>query len=118
MPCVLLEFQTRLAGCVCERLDPTVIGVSAAIEDDRRNAGLLGALGDQLADLGRGRPVASGLQLVADILIQRRGMGEGEALLIVDDLGVDVLARPEHRKPWQAAGVPTQARASAPLPAF
>src|SRR6185437_13860046 len=48
-----LELQSVLSGGVGERLDPPVVKVAAAVEDDRGDARILGPLGDELAD-GRG----------------------------------------------------------------
>ena len=45
------ELQTALAGGVGQRRDPTVVVVATAVEHDGRDAGRLGALGDELADL-------------------------------------------------------------------
>ena len=50
------ERQPVLAGAVGQRGDAAVVGVAAAVEDDRVDAGLLGARGDEGADLaGAGR---------------------------------------------------------------
>ena len=45
------ELQPALAGAVGHRGDAAVVAVAAAVEDDRVDAGRLGALGDELADL-------------------------------------------------------------------
>ena len=53
------------------------------------------ALGEQLADLGRRGRVGAGLQLRAQVLVERRGGGERLPVGVVDDLGIDVLRRAE-----------------------
>jgi hypothetical protein len=45
-----LELEAALAGAIGNCLDSTVIEETAAIEDDRRNSGVLRALGNDLAD--------------------------------------------------------------------
>ena len=45
------ELQPALAGGVGQRRDPAVVAVAAAVEHHGVDAGLLGALGDELADL-------------------------------------------------------------------
>ena len=54
-----LELQAAFAGGVGQRLDAAVIDVAAAVEHHLRDAGLLGALGDQLADRRGGRLVGA-----------------------------------------------------------
>src|SRR5207302_10283458 len=73
-----------------------VLLVPAGIEHDGLDAGRDRTLGDQLADLGRGVLVGAGLELALETLVERRGSRQGRALPVVDDLGVDVLARAEH----------------------
>src|SRR6266850_415037 len=91
----LLEFQTAGARAVGERLDAPVIAIAAAIECDLENALLLRALGEQLAHRPADREPA--LLLRAQRLPARRGH-QGRAAQVVDDLGIDVLATPEHRQ--------------------
>jgi hypothetical protein len=50
-----------------------VILVAAAVEHDCLDAGGDRALGDQLADLGRGVLVGAGLELALEALVERRG---------------------------------------------
>src|SRR3982751_1115141 len=47
------ELQTALAGSVGHRLHSAVVLVPGAVEHDARDPGLLGPLGDALADLRR-----------------------------------------------------------------
>ena len=54
------ELQSGFAGGVGEGGDPAVVEVAAAVEDDLGDAGGLGPLGDELADLGGGVVVARG----------------------------------------------------------
>src|SRR5689334_6107755 len=48
----ILELQSAFAGSVGEGLHPAVEQEAATIENDGRNAGLLGTLGNGLADRG------------------------------------------------------------------
>ena len=85
------EIQSAFARPFGERLDAAVINIAAAVEHDVLDAFVLRPLGDQLADrLGRidGR---AGLQTLARVLLQRGGRDQGRALLVVDDLRVDLL---------------------------
>ncbi len=72
--------------------------VATAIEDHLVDAGRLGALGNQLADLAGRLDAAAVLDTAAQFLVHGRGGGQGPALTVVDDLGVHVLAGAEHRK--------------------
>src|SRR5207248_2916650 len=56
------EFEAALAGGVGQGLDPAMIQIRAAVEDDALNPGRLGALGDQLADGSCRLPVGAGLE--------------------------------------------------------
>ena len=74
-----------------QRLDAAVIEIAAAIEDHILDALLLGALGDQLADrLGRS-DARAGLHIAQRILLKRRSGSERGALIVVDQLRIDVL---------------------------
>jgi hypothetical protein len=77
--------DAALAHAVDERLH-------AAVEE----ALGLGALGQERADAARGGPVVALGVLRFDALVERRRRADGVTLLIVDDLGVDVVVRPEH----------------------
>src|SRR5579862_3332732 len=107
----ILELQAAFAGGVSERLHAPMIDVAAAIEHDLLDALGQGALGDLLADGCRGVEVV-GLGGLAFLLV-RRGGDEGRCGLVVDDLGVDVLARTEHRKARTPVGVGLDAMARA-----
>ena len=101
---IQLEAQPAFARSIRERLDAAVIEIAAAIEHDLGDAVLHGTLGQQLAD-GLGRiDVRPGLAAVAHRLFERRSGRKRLALLIVDDLGIDVLRRAEHRQPRAAVG--------------
>src|ERR1700677_752849 len=73
-PWETLEVETRFAGCVGEGLDATMIEIAAAVEDYLLDALLLGALGDQLTNLGSRGDVTTVL-LVFGLLAERRGGG-------------------------------------------
>jgi hypothetical protein len=85
------KVRPALAGAVGQRRDAAVVLVAAAVEDDALDAGSLGALGDELADLAwpwrscrprsrAGRPPSS----------RRRPASADQ---VVDDLDGDVLGR-------------------------
>src|SRR4051794_17185189 len=97
-----LEAQAALAGGIGQRLDAAVIKVARAVEDHARHAGSARALGNEAPDLLRRVDVAAALQLAAHVLLERRGGREGHAAVVVDDLGVDLLRRAEHRQPRTA----------------
>ena len=64
------KLRPRLAGGFGQRLDAAVIDVRPAVEDDFLDAGLGGALGDQLADGGRRGDVGAGLQRTLQVLFE------------------------------------------------
>src|ERR1043165_9082242 len=98
------EFEAALAGGFGQGLDPAMIEIGAAVEDDLLNPGRLGALGDQLADCGGCCPVAAALDVRLHPGVERRGRGQGPPGGIVDDLGIDVPRRAKHREPQAALG--------------
>ena len=75
------------ARCVGESRHAPVVLVTAPVEHDLLDTGLLGPLGQQLADLGRRLPLGQTLEgrLVGTGRRQRVTAG------VVDDLGVDAL---------------------------
>src|SRR5690606_4812102 len=92
------ELQATLAGGVGQGLDAAVVPVARAVEGDLLDAGGLGALGDDLADLGRGLDVLAVLQAFLDVGLQ--GVGGGDHLGAVggEQLGVQVLAGTQDRQ--------------------
>src|SRR5689334_5973561 len=111
------ERQAALAGGSGQRRDAAVIDVAATVEHHLLDAGRDRALGDQLADLGGGVLVGAGLELALQPLVERGGGGERGALQVVDDLGVDVLARAENAEAGAAARGLAQRVTRAPLAA-
>src|SRR6516164_8646362 len=97
------EAQSALARRIRQRLDAAVIEIAAAVEHNFLDALLHRPLGQQLADGLRGVDVGAGLGGVAHLLFQRGGGSHRLALQVVDDLGVDVLRRAEHRQARTAA---------------
>ena len=68
-----LERQSSFARRVRERLDTSVIQVSAAVEDHFLDTGLAGALGEQLAELRRLADAAKRVAR-ADAALRREGL--------------------------------------------
>src|SRR5436305_10224364 len=95
MPLWHSELETRLAGGVGQALDPAMILVASTVEANLVNTGLLGPLGDHPADDGGGGLVAAVGGGAADLGVERAGRGQGPAVVVVDDLHVDVLGTPE-----------------------
>src|SRR4029079_17660543 len=102
----ILELQSAFACSVGEGFHPAMEEEAAAVEDDLRHAGLLGALGERLADL-RGT-ILGRAGLALEVLVQGRGRSERRARRIVDHLGIDVLAGPMDRKPGFARRTPAK----------
>src|SRR5215471_13649958 len=94
-----LKIQAAFACRIGQRLDLSVIDITAAVEHHLGDALGLRAFRDELADPRRRRPVGLRLCLLAKTFIERRSMGESASRLVVDDLRVDVLAALEHREP-------------------
>src|SRR6185437_2927455 len=92
------EAESAFARRIRKRLDAAVIEVAAAIEHHFGHAVLYRALRDQLADGLGGVDIGAGLAALAHRLLQRGSRSQRLALQIVDDLGVDVLGRAEHRQ--------------------
>src|SRR6185312_13999789 len=106
-----LEIQAGFARGVGEGLDAAVEQIAAAVEDHVLDALFQSAFGDQLADaLGGG--LVGALPAVLAPFEAGRG-GQGDALGVIDDLGVDVLRRAEHRQAETAARHRLQAKAVA-----
>ncbi|GMA91175.1 hypothetical protein GCM10025869_17040 [Homoserinibacter gongjuensis] len=86
-----LTAPALLAGAFGDSRDAPGVLVAAAVEHDRVDARLLGALGDELADLLR----LGGLVTVegAQVHLERRRGCHGVALGVVDDLHEDVAGR-------------------------
>ena len=91
---MVLELQSGFAGSRGDRRDPPVVEVAASIEDDLGDAGGLGPLGDELADLGGGVLVARGR--AAQVGLGGGRGREGAPVAVVDHLGGDVLVGAEH----------------------
>src|SRR6516165_10633269 len=94
---IQLEAQSAFARGIRERLDAAVIEVTAAIEHDLGDAVLHRTFRQKLADRLGGVDVRPGLAALAHRLLQRRCRRKRHALEVIDDLGVDVLGRAEHR---------------------
>ena len=76
--------------------DAAVVAETVTVKDDSGNAGLLGALGNGLADFFGGVGLFLALQRVTDALVDRRRLSEGGALAVVDELSIDVAGAAEH----------------------
>jgi hypothetical protein len=112
-----LKIQSRFARRIGQRLDAPMIDIGAAVENHVLDASLQSARRNQLSNLGRSRNVGAffeaALQLAIDAGRRRKRM----AIRIVDDLGIDVLGRTEHRKTGTFALSPPQGPADTRLAA-
>lgn len=95
---MLLEVEAALAGRLCQGFHPAMIEIRTAIEHDSDNTGRLGTLGNQLANRARRILVRAGLQRGLQILVQRRGRGNGRTRRVIDDLRINMLAGTEDRQ--------------------
>src|SRR4051812_8693351 len=98
------EFQAALAGGIGQGLDPAMIEIGTAVEDNARDPGRLGALRDQLADGAGCIPVCARFQVRLDGGVEGRGGSQGSPGRIIDDLGINVPRRAKHRQPQAALG--------------
>src|SRR6516165_1807922 len=101
----LLEGQAALAGGIGQGLHPAMEQIGPAVEDDLLDPGGNRALGHQLADGLGGIDIGAGLEAALHLLLGRGGGGQRHAPDVVDDLGIDMLARAEHREPGSSAGL-------------
>jgi len=90
-----LDRDAALAHAIDERLHaavekPLMVG-REAVEVEFLEALGLGTLGQECADTARGFPVVPLRVLRFEVLVERRRGADGVALLVVDDLGVDVV---------------------------
>src|SRR6185437_94384 len=103
----LSEIQSALAGGIGQGLDPAMEHIGTPVEHDLGDAGSLGTLGDQLADRAGGGDIRAGLDPRLHVAVERRCRGERHARLVVDDLGINMPRRAEHRKAQPpATGLP------------
>ena len=72
-------------------------------------------VGDQLADRPGRSDAGAGLQIAQRILLKRRSGSERGALIVVDQLRINVLRGAEHGQPLAIAGGGPQRAAHAPL---
>src|SRR5690606_2317054 len=86
------------------------------VEHHLLDAGRLRTFGDELADRVRRLLVGAGLQLLPQVLLQRRRGRDRNAAGVVDHLRIDVLAGAEHGEPGPTAGLAQQPRACPLLP--
>src|SRR3546814_1660479 len=111
-----LEFQSAFACRFRQRLDAPVKQEAATVEHDPAHARRLGALRQALAHIRSSRRGCSGR--AAHVLFQGRGGRQRAAGGIVDDLGIDVLARAMHRQARPRAGFRPERRAVPPPALF
>ena len=93
--------RTALAGSIGQGLDPAVKHIGAAVPNTTCSIpAFLRALGDQLADGdGRRRDPAPVLMSPLTSPFERRGRRQRLPRGVIDDLGIDVPRRAEHRQP-------------------
>src|SRR6202035_3031942 len=88
--CLSSEIQSAFACRLGQGFHPAVIEVTTAVEYHVLDALLLGALRDQLADRLRRVDAGAGLEAFARRLLDRGSRREGDALVVVDHLGIDM----------------------------
>src|SRR4249919_3121542 len=86
------ELQAAFAGCVCERLDATVVTVAGAVECNFLVAGSQCLLGDRAAHLGGSVGVLAILQAFAHLGLGGAGRGQDLRAIRAEELRVQVLA--------------------------
>jgi hypothetical protein len=74
-----------------------VVHILAAVENDFLDAGFGSAFGEKLANF-RGGVLGAALDRALQAFINARRGGKRLAVFVLDDLGVDVPARTEHRQ--------------------
>src|SRR5271154_4434646 len=101
--CFPSKVQAALAGAVGKRFDAPVIHIAAAVEHHFVDAGLLGPLGEFLADALCGLDGRASLHRFAQRLFERGGGRNSVAPLVVDDLSVDLLRGAKNAEPRATA---------------
>src|SRR5690349_5408685 len=91
-----LELQSAFARAVGDGLHATMVTVAGAVEHHPGHARRLGLLGQQLSDRLAAGDLALALDL--DALAAVAHAEEGDAEIVVDQLGVDMLERAEHHQ--------------------
>jgi hypothetical protein len=94
-----LEIEPTLAGRVCQCLYASVIFAMSSVEGDKVDPGCFGAGRNRLADGRGGVPVSAVADVFLQVGIQCAGRGQGRALRVVDQLGVNVFVAAENRQP-------------------
>src|SRR5258706_14701851 len=97
------ELQSRVARGLCGGGDPAVVLKAASVEHHPGDAGRLGPLGDERADLRGGIDVSGG-SAGAEVGFDRRRRRQRAAGGIVDDLHREVLVRSEDGQARSLAG--------------
>src|SRR5579884_166281 len=97
---IVLELQSGRSGRIGQGLDPAMIEIAAAIEDDRLHARGDGPLGHGAAHRrGGGRVGGGALQRALQLALDGRGGGQGASLGVVDHLRGDVVQAAEDGQP-------------------
>src|SRR6056297_3732228 len=96
------ELQSCFTGGGRHGGDAAVVGEPASVEHDLVDTGGLGALGDQLAHLGRS--VDARARVGTQVGLGGRRGGERGARVVVDDLDREVLVGPEHGQTRPSGG--------------
>src|SRR6202035_1128736 len=95
-----LKLQSGAARGFRQRLDSTVVGETAAIEDHGLDARFAGPLGDRLADRRGAFGSRRRLERLAQVGVGAGGGRPCPARGVIDHLGVDVVQAAEARQPW------------------
>ncbi len=111
------HIYAQLIDDLAGRTLASAASTSGEVRGELKNGGN-GALRHPPSDVRRRVLVRPGAERVPQLLLQGTGGGEGAALRVVDDLGVDVAARAEHGQPHAPAALDPEPVAEPPAPAL
>src|SRR6202171_440996 len=96
---ISLEFQPRFPGRSGQGFHSSVIHVTAAIDHALLDPGGAGTLSDLFPDHFGGCHVASALDILARVLVERTCRGKRAPAAVINDLRVNLTIRAIHAKP-------------------
>ena len=92
--------ETTFTGGVCQTLHSSMVEVTSAVERYGGDSLFQSALCDCLSDNGCGVDTVLALALSGKDLVVRRSCNEGDTLLVIDYLGIDLLVASEDNQSW------------------